>query len=413
MMRHTCLFLALSLGAVCCFAEDATLSKGAIMKSDRALMSLKAGTVVEIVSRDDRAITIRHNGVTGTIPLTSAFVLLAPTPTPTPAAAVADSPASGPAKATPAVVLGPLTLFLVNSPADAADDLHEYIPDDENPVHWNHKVSIRHVRDLTDPQAYLAKLETEAASADPRVRFASLSESGENITELITYAPASFSLKFKQWSLMRASKEQGNGIAVYQYSVRYFNYGDATKAKIDLDRATMLRPFAVAQFQELAGVLKPHDVNLELVTDTTIKSFFPNGSYIYEPKIFFELSGYMPEGIEVPAFTEGSHVCALFGGNFVLFDSKGVAMPIAGGPISHNWGPFEKTPLRGKGVFRIRVEASYSYQFELRTGGVYTLVADCFLKDNQGKQFVVSAGREVTIVDTRAPDRSMDPEYRP
>jgi hypothetical protein len=72
--------LALSLGT--CLADEVTLPKNAVMRSDRSLVSIKAGTVVEVVERGDQTITIRYKGQTGTIPLASLSAPAAPTPTP-------------------------------------------------------------------------------------------------------------------------------------------------------------------------------------------------------------------------------------------------------------------------------------------------------------------------------------------
>lgn len=78
------------------------------MRADRSLTSLKAGTVVEVVARGDKTITIRYKGQTGTIPASSlaakdrpaaALAPVAAKPGPTPTAApkkslVVDNPQS-------------------------------------------------------------------------------------------------------------------------------------------------------------------------------------------------------------------------------------------------------------------------------------------------------------------------------
>jgi hypothetical protein len=80
-------------------AEDAVLQKNTVMRIDRSLTSLKAGTVIEIVERGDKSITIRYKGQTGTIPLSSlaANNLSAVTPAPVaikPAPAATNAPKS-------------------------------------------------------------------------------------------------------------------------------------------------------------------------------------------------------------------------------------------------------------------------------------------------------------------------------
>ena len=74
-------------------AEDVVLPKNTVMRVDRSLTTLKAGTTVEIVERGDKSITIRYKGQTGTIPLGSLAAKNPPAANPTPVAATA-SPAA-------------------------------------------------------------------------------------------------------------------------------------------------------------------------------------------------------------------------------------------------------------------------------------------------------------------------------
>jgi hypothetical protein len=89
-------FLALSLGT--CLAEDITIKSNTTMRADHSLVSLKAGTVVEVLERGDKTISIRYKGQTGTIPMSSLSASASPS---APSAPVAAKPAS-PAKAAPA-----------------------------------------------------------------------------------------------------------------------------------------------------------------------------------------------------------------------------------------------------------------------------------------------------------------------
>jgi hypothetical protein len=43
-------------------AEDLTLPADVILRADRSLTSLKAGTVVEVISRDEKTVTVRYHG---------------------------------------------------------------------------------------------------------------------------------------------------------------------------------------------------------------------------------------------------------------------------------------------------------------------------------------------------------------
>ena len=49
-------------------AEEVTLKQPALLRSGRNAVSLKAGAVVELVSRDGNEITIKYKDLTGTIP---------------------------------------------------------------------------------------------------------------------------------------------------------------------------------------------------------------------------------------------------------------------------------------------------------------------------------------------------------
>jgi hypothetical protein len=57
--------LALSLGT--CLADEITIPNNTIMRADRSLVSLKAGTVVEVLDRGEKTVSIRYKGQTGTI----------------------------------------------------------------------------------------------------------------------------------------------------------------------------------------------------------------------------------------------------------------------------------------------------------------------------------------------------------
>jgi hypothetical protein len=65
------LFSLLILSAGTSLAEDVVLPNNAVMRVDRSLTSLKAGTTVEVIERGEKTITIRYKGQTGTIPLSS------------------------------------------------------------------------------------------------------------------------------------------------------------------------------------------------------------------------------------------------------------------------------------------------------------------------------------------------------
>jgi hypothetical protein len=84
---------ALALSICTCLAEDLTLPNSAIMRADRSLVSIKAGTVVEVLERGDKTISIRYKGQTGTIPASS-LVATGPSAASAPAAAKPAPPAA-------------------------------------------------------------------------------------------------------------------------------------------------------------------------------------------------------------------------------------------------------------------------------------------------------------------------------
>jgi len=86
-------FLILSAGVS--LAEDVVLPKNTVMRGDRGITALKAGTVVEVVARGDKTVTIRYKGQTGTIPLSTLAPKDPSVATPAPAAAKA-APAPAP-----------------------------------------------------------------------------------------------------------------------------------------------------------------------------------------------------------------------------------------------------------------------------------------------------------------------------
>jgi hypothetical protein len=49
-------------------AEEVTLRQSAVLKAERSVVALKAGTVVELVSREGDTLTIKYKDLTGKIP---------------------------------------------------------------------------------------------------------------------------------------------------------------------------------------------------------------------------------------------------------------------------------------------------------------------------------------------------------
>ena len=58
-------------GALVASAQEVRLSRAVLLKSERSLVSLRAGTIVEVLSRDEWTLTVRFNNHTGLIPASS------------------------------------------------------------------------------------------------------------------------------------------------------------------------------------------------------------------------------------------------------------------------------------------------------------------------------------------------------
>jgi hypothetical protein len=68
MKRLALLFL---FGALAASAQEVRLNRAVLLKSERTLVSLRSGTMVNLLSRDDQMVTVRFNNHTGTIPADS------------------------------------------------------------------------------------------------------------------------------------------------------------------------------------------------------------------------------------------------------------------------------------------------------------------------------------------------------
>jgi hypothetical protein len=402
MTRPKAVLVAFLFAAANCFAEEATLSGDAVMRGDRVLALIKAGTVVEVLSRDGATVTIRHHGLVGAVPASCV-------PAGAPAASregapVPDVPAS--MLVTPAIVLGPQTLFLANSPEESPDGLREYIPDQESLERWAHMASTRILRGQGDPQAFLAGVQADAVKANPDARTHLWTDNGESVLEATTRGDLPNRIHFTQWGLTRAQTFEGQDLKVYQYAVRYFSVGDSTAGAMDAERAAMLVPFAASSsFEEITNILKPHNLRILLKTEATVTSPFPAESFTYSPRVSLDFVGNLPEGIDIPTLTSqtGQVACGA-STRYMLFDSAGVgisAVPTMDPVV----GKFEHATFKGRGVFRLHTNEMFLPHFVVHSGGTYTLEADCYLIDMHNEKYAVSGRQQVTIVDSGAPAR--------
>lgn len=248
MRRPIPLFLLSLLAIGECLAEEVTLPANAIMRSGYNLTSIKAGSVVEIVSRGEGVVTIRYNGQTGTIEASS---LVAVTPTPTAPEGRPPPPTlAGPGARF--VTMGDKKFYQIFAPADSPVQLREYIPEGETVEHWSHLVSVRVFKDISNPAAYLQSFSATLAKYNPMNRFSLLqsNETKDMLLDFLIFGANAQSQQFAEWSLMRAKYSEGVGLIVYQYAVRYYTFGTETAAKVNAERSIVMGPFATASFKE-------------------------------------------------------------------------------------------------------------------------------------------------------------------
>ena len=118
------------LTAGTCLAENATLPRKTYLRTEGSITILKPGTVVQVIERGEKTITVKVNGTTGTIPWSAlgAEEPMPPAPHPAtaaPAAAPVAATATPPA-GTPAAPHQPTTMYgkAVDKARKAADS-HE------------------------------------------------------------------------------------------------------------------------------------------------------------------------------------------------------------------------------------------------------------------------------------------------
>lgn len=91
----------LLLAATALLAEPVTVREPVILKAERAAVSVKAGTSVELVARDGDTVTIRYRNVTGKIPASKLAEAATPVAPAKPAAAAPTTPLPAEAKLLP------------------------------------------------------------------------------------------------------------------------------------------------------------------------------------------------------------------------------------------------------------------------------------------------------------------------
>ena len=62
------LLILVTLSCTVLRAEEVTLRQSAVLKAERSAVSLKAGTIVELIAREGDTVTIKYKELTGKIP---------------------------------------------------------------------------------------------------------------------------------------------------------------------------------------------------------------------------------------------------------------------------------------------------------------------------------------------------------
>jgi len=65
------LILLLFVGALVGAAEEVTITKSTMLRAEKSAVSLKAGTVVELLYRDEKTLIVQYKDLTGSIPASS------------------------------------------------------------------------------------------------------------------------------------------------------------------------------------------------------------------------------------------------------------------------------------------------------------------------------------------------------
>ena len=390
--------------AVSCEAVEFALQRDVIMRSEHSLVSIKRGTMVELVSRGDGTVTITYRGQTGMIPANGVPQAI---PTPPPAAVpmgvetvVSETAASIPAAAheTPSIAIGSQRLFLENL-VEAPAPLREYIPDGETLPHWHHKASVRVIKGQDDPVAYLKGVEAEAARERPSAphRLAPDASTHELVLDYVAYPPETYAQRHPRWSLMKARRAEGGGLVVYEYSVRYSSFVEQTE--MESEKAYMPLAFAKAIFDETTSAAKPHNIRLYVQADKSAEVAFPgNGRPVpFTPRFSLDFVGYIPQGFELDANVGDDGDTEFYRVSCSMMDPAGRYA----GYMSSSVAPYKNThmrPVKVTGEVRIHINRGMSPAFAIVSPGTYTLTVDCFLKDQQGKDYTLSASHDLTIV---------------
>lgn len=154
--------------------------------------------------------------------------------------------------AAPYITIGDLKLVKAFAPADAENQLREYLPKGDSLTRWNRLASVRVFKSEKNAQKYLERVAGMVRKSHPsaRAEFFKNEEKKETVLDFITFAPADSLEHFAEWNMMRAKFVKGTGLVVYQYALRlYVIDGDSIRV-ITSERSKMMAPFVEASFEE-------------------------------------------------------------------------------------------------------------------------------------------------------------------
>ena len=240
-LLHLGLIWATTIAAM---AESLTLPTNVVLKSEHNLSSLKAGTVVEVISRDEKTLTVRTNSQVGTISASSLNAL------PPVVAAAGTTPSEKPKPSL--TIAGQKFILAYASPDTPEGRMREYLLAGDTPQHWNRLASVRVYPDQSDGPAFLQKVGAEIMKNQPGAQAQLLknNDTQELILDFLLFSPPNQPEPFAEWNLMRARYVSGQGLVVCKYAVHFFKPNASLGAQINNSRERLMAEFIKASFLE-------------------------------------------------------------------------------------------------------------------------------------------------------------------
>jgi hypothetical protein len=162
--------------------------------------------------------------------------------------------------AQPIVRIGNFTFVLAFAPTNSADSVREYIPKGESLNHWSRMASVRIFPKEKNPRDYLNRVGDLVAQSNPAARGQLLvnDKTGDDILDFLMFTADDTTA---EWNLMRARYEEGKGLVVFQYAVRFYTVDENLAPAINAERLKMIEPFGRATFEEIKETNKSPEPN--------------------------------------------------------------------------------------------------------------------------------------------------------